>query len=204
MNYTNRSLPGETNNKIYVEFKIIIASFLLSLVVLFFVARPIYMEMKINKDWVELIKKNTDLKNEALVSLEDFENKNININSRELMKVKSLLSDEDKSELYIANINKISKLPDSNMEIISLSIGEAINNPPNQGSGLKKVTIDLLLAGKYDRLIIFLNRAEKIIPLMNIESLSIEKNDSENYEVIDNLNKEIDVTADIALSFYYQ
>lgn len=204
MNYTNHGLPSKMNGKIYTEFKIISASFLLSLVVLFFIARPIYMEMKTNKDQIELIKKNIDLKNEALISLEDFENKNININSKELMKVKSLLSDEDKSEFYIANINKISKLPDSNMEITSLSIGETVNNPPNQGSGLKKVTIDLLLAGKYDRLIIFLNRAEKIIPLMNIESLSIEKNDSENYEAIDNLNKEIDVTADIVLSFYYQ
>ena len=64
MNYTNRSLPGETNNKIYVEFKIIIASFLLSLVVLFFVARPIYMEMKIKE-----MKQKYNLKSVAILLL---------------------------------------------------------------------------------------------------------------------------------------
>ena len=203
MNYTKRSFPGEANNKIYVEFKIIIASFLLSLVILFFIARPIYMEMKINKDHVELIKKSINLKNEALASLEDFENKNININNREIEKVKSLLLDENKSELYIANINKISKLPDSSMEITSLLIGETANNISNKENDLKKVTIDLSLTGDYDRLIIFLDRVEKVIPLMNIESLSVEKNDLENYEVVYNPNERIDVTADIVLSFYY-
>jgi len=200
---TNHSLPNNKNSKIYIEYQVIIISFCLALLVLFFIAKPIYTETKINRDQLALIAKNTNLKNRALASLEDFENQNKSINNRELMKVKSLFSEEDQVELYIANINKISQLSDSNMDIISLLIGETGSCFSSQKNDLKQVTIDLSLTGEYDKLMTFLERVERVIPLMNIELLKIEKNDSENDIIIDNFDKGINITADITLSFYY-
>ena len=194
------------NNNIYIELKVLIVSFLLSLIILFFIAKPIYVEMKTNKDQIGLIQKNITLKNVALASLEDFKNENKNIRNEELIKVKSLLQEEDRVELYIANINKISQLNDSDMEIISLLIGEAGRASPDREGALIKATISLSLMGEYDKLIVFLGNIEKFIPLVNLESLEIERSDLINNEVSDytSLDEKNDITVNIVLSYYYK
>ena len=194
------------NNNIYIELKVLIVSFLLSLIILFFIAKPIYVEMKTNKDQIGLIQKNITLKNVALASLEDFKNENKNIRNEELIKVKSLLQEEDRVELYIANINKISQLNDSDMEIISLLIGEAGRASPDREGALIKATISLSLMGEYDKLIVFLGKIEKLIPLVNLESVEIERSDLINNEVSDytSLDEKNDITVNIVLSYYYK
>ncbi len=223
---TDHDLPNKESSNLYLQFKVLIVSFLFSLMILFVLARPIYMEMKTNKDQIKLIQKNLDLKNSALASLENFSNEHKNIKNEELIKVKSLLQGEDRAELYIANINKISQLNDSDMEIVSLSMGEIGKVDSNQEGGLVKATIDFSLIGEYSKLIVFLGKIEKLIPLVNLESLEIEKNDLMDDEVLvvnlesleiekndliddevldyKSLDENIKITANIVLSYYYK
>lgn len=201
------NLSNKSSSKVPIEFEILIASFIISLIIIFFIAVPKYNEVKISKEHIRLIKKNTNLKKEALASLKGFKNGDENTSKSESVKVKSLLLEKNKSELYIANINEIAKSPNSKMEIISLdSVDDNKKNNSDKECSLKKTTINLVLLGEYDNLIAFLDRMEKIIPLINLEKLEVKKNNTINYdEVADSISPDdkVDFTVNITLSFYY-
>ncbi|MBW6440966.1 hypothetical protein K0B03_02960 [Patescibacteria group bacterium] len=202
------SLDNKKGN-IPIEFEILIVTFVLSLIIIFFVAVPQYKELKINASHVELIKKNIELKKKAIVSLSNFETEKEVVREDDLMKIKGLLPAEDVSEIYIANINRIAELPVSKMNILSLGVSGSAKGAANKSFSLRKTTINLSLVGKYDKFLVFLGQMEKIAPLIYVESFSIAPIISDNYiegqENKTNTNGgDYTVNVDMTLSFFYK
>ena len=180
-------------------------SLAISLIIFFVFSFPEYKKMKIMEFEIGLIKDNLISRENTNQKIKSFNEKYKNIKTKDIDKVRSLMSDQNNFEEHLANINNSAKA--NGILIDDFSITELAN----PDSKFKIIEVDFFAKGAFSNFYLFLDSLEKNIPLLDLKKLKIEKNKTRIMEIIEEGTEEVVeikespliLEYDITLSFYY-
>ncbi|MCK4891188.1 MAG: hypothetical protein KAS78_00830 [Candidatus Pacebacteria bacterium] len=203
-----------SSSKISIETKLVLLSFVFSLILLFVFVVPKYRQVKILEEQIKLIQENIESKNRVLEQVKDYNQKNKTIREMDLEKFSSLFLEKNNIEKYIADINRIAKSSGSRVNVGKFLISDpkSVKLPiENISLDLQSTDISFSVLGDFDNFMSFLDSIEKNVPLMELSSLNIIKIENkdlteskiEHEEDGEADAKTIFVEANVILSFYY-
>ena len=180
-------------------------SLAISLIIFFVFSFPEYKKMKIMEFEIGLIKDNLISRENTNQKIKSFNEKYKNIKTKDIDKVRSLMSDQNNFEEHLANINNSAKA--NGILIDDFSITELANSD----SKFKIIEVDFFAKGAFSNFYLFLDSLEKNIPLLDLKKLKIEKNKTRIMEITEEGTEEVVeikespliLEYDITLSFYY-
>ena len=177
----------QQKRKIPKEFAFLFFSMIISCVVIYVFAAPLYEDSKIKK--LEIgVKENNIESRELLLSrvmkIEISDEDKVSVENIE--KIKSLVSNRDNYEEYLVNIVEIAS--DRNILINDLKISDykKVSAKNKANGGFNSNVINFSASGGFFNFINFLEDIERNIPLMQLESVEIGEKESENSSIASN------------------
>ncbi len=198
-------------------------SLAISLIIFFVFSFPEYRKMKVMEFEIDLIEDNLISKENTVQKIKRFNEKYKDIKTKDIDKIKSLMSDRNNFEEHLANINNSAKANGiliDDFSITELAKSSSKNNKDDDNSKFKIIEVNFFAKGAFSNFFLFLDSLEKNIPLLDLNKLKIEKSktrtaetveaaeveteaEEEAEEVIEIEESPIILEYDITLSFYY-
>ena len=181
-------------------------SLTVSLIIFFVFSFPEYKKMKTMELEIGLIKDNINSRESTVKKIKDFNEKYKDVKTKDVDKISSLLSDRNNFEEHLANINNSAKA--NGILIDDFLVADFTESD----SVFKTVKVNFSAKGAFSNFILFLDSLEKNIPLVDLNELKIEKNETEDRKIVEIETEEegikieaspVTLKYDITLSFYY-
>ena len=171
----------QQKKKIPKEFAFLFFSMIASCVIIYSFADPLYKDAKIKK--LETgVKKNNIESRELLLSrvikAEISDEDKISVENIE--KIKSLASNRDNYEEYLVNIVEIATGRNILIKDLAVSDYKKVSAKSKANGNFNSSVISFSASGGFSNFINFLEDIERNIPLMQVESVEIGKEGSEN------------------------
>jgi len=164
---------AKKKQKIPKEFLFLLFSMIISCIIVYVFSRPLYINLKARDLEVE-IKKNNIESRELVLSRVIRINENDEYNTG-VEKMENIVSDRNNYEAYLANIVDIAKRKNIIISELQVLDSEENFNKDNVGVTPNSGTVNIVAVGEMSNFIDFLEYIEDNIPLMQVDSIEIDK-----------------------------
>ena len=179
---TDRKLKKNISSKVAILFSALV----FSVIIISSLASPEFKRMKLIKLEKEMIDNNLELKRDMIGRIAKFNKTNKDLDEDDLKKIYNLLPDNSSLNKQMAGINKFATSGGNEILIKNFSTSKAKTPALNKSQNsegipdLKEVYFNLSLSGSFREFASFFDSIEKNIPLINVESLNIMREETED------------------------
>ncbi|MCK5412907.1 MAG: hypothetical protein KAI57_00880 [Candidatus Pacebacteria bacterium] len=181
------------------EFIALFCSVIVSSVIIYFVVRPMYEDLKLRG--LEIKAKESSIESREALLLRAMEVEINNEYKASIEKINSLVSDSDNYEEYLASIVDIAD--HKNILIDELQVldkKDVSEKSDDENTNFNSKSVNIIASGEFFNFINFLEDIEKNMPLIQIESIAIDKidNDDSTYSELTSI-----LSFSIQINYFY-
>jgi len=183
------------------ELVALFAALLVSCAIMFYVAAPMYKEVKIIEAINEIKEKDVGTKRLSLSKIIKISSENEKFKNSEIEKVKSFVPNRNNYEDYLAHFVKLAN--SKNIKINSFFVSEDENKQEEEQEDkiFNEKKIDINASGSFLNFMSFIQDIEKGVPFIHEESISILEIEESDEDIEINTNPVLDY--EICLKFYH-
>ncbi|MEA1937170.1 MAG: hypothetical protein U9N04_03605 [Patescibacteria group bacterium] len=201
----NKKLKKNASSKM----AILLSALVLSVAIVFFLVSPEFRQMKLIKLEQEMVSDNLELKKDLIDRIAKFNKTNKGLDDDDLKKIYNLLPEDGDFNKQMASINKFATFGGNRILIKSFSANEAespvLNKTQNREDtpDFKETHLDFSFSGNFEDFMSLFDSVEKNIPLIDIKSLNITRENIENMEGEEENIRENILNCEVVFSLYH-